>query len=204
MLHRLVLSLAALSILAGCGVKLGLPRTSGAFIDAVQGETFEPMDTLDPRNAMVYIYRPPSAWGYEEVQAPTLFVDDYQIFGLKAGAWSWLELHGGRYELSARRPLGVLFVKTIFNAPLRVEGGKTYYLRYSETKPLVLEEIVKNPEEFIQDGPLQQVPDALALREMEHLRLDEPGVYYGGEAYREPRWAPFWTYPDKGAAPAAK
>lgn len=202
MFYRLLLGLAVVSILSGCGMSVGLPRTNGAFIDAVKGRTFEPMDTLDPRNAMVYIYRPASAWGYEEVQAPTLFIDGYQIFGLKSGAWSWIELHGGRYELTARRPLGILFVKTIFRAPLEIEGGKTYYLRYSETRPLVLEELVANPEELIQDGPLQQVPESIALRELKHLRLDEAGIYYGGEAYREPRWAPFWTYPEKGAVPA--
>lgn len=196
MLSRILLSALVLTMLSACTVKVGLPRTNGAFIDAVKGKTFEPVDTLDPRNAMVYIYRPDTPWGYEEVQAPTFFVDSQQLFGLKSGAYEWLELHGGTYDFYARRPLGVLFLKTVFELPLTVEGGKNYYFRYSETRPVVIEEIAENPEEYIQVGPLQQVPEAFALRELKHLRLDEPGIYYGGVGYEEPRWAPFWTYGD--------
>ncbi|PKM21494.1 MAG: hypothetical protein CVV10_09090 [Gammaproteobacteria bacterium HGW-Gammaproteobacteria-14] len=193
----LILSVLSL-FLAGCaGIKIGIPTTSGAFISAPKGKVFEPIDALDPRNAMVYVYRPANQWGYEEVQAPTFFIDSTQIFGLKSGAYSWLELHGGRYEFYARRPMSVLFLKTIFDVPLEVEGGKVYYFRYSEDQPLVLEELVPNPADFVQAGPLQQVPEGVALRELKNIRLDEMGLYYGGEAYEEPRWAPFFTYPDR-------
>lgn len=194
---RIVLLAIVLTSLSACSIQLGIPRTNGAFIDAVEGKTFEPIDTLDPRNAMVYIYRPDSEWGYEEVQAPTVFVDGQQLFGLKSGGYEWLELHGGTYDIYSRRPMGVLFLKTVFQLPLEVEGGKTYYFRYSELNPVVIEEIADEPEKYVQDGPLQQVPEAFALREIKHLRLDEPGVYFGGVGYEEPRWAPFWTYDDK-------
>lgn len=197
MLARMMVLVLVPALVMGCTVKLGLPDTPGAFIEAVQGDTFEKVDTLDPRNAMVYIYRPPTQWGYEEVQAPILFIDGLQLYGLKAGGWSWLELHGGGYELYARRPMSILFLKTIFELPLEVEGGKTYYFRYSETNPVVVEEIADNPEEYQQVGPLQQVPEAFALRELKHLRLDRAGLYYGGTAYTEPRWAPFYSYEDK-------
>lgn len=196
---RILLCLGLALMVAGCN--MAIPRTPGAFIQAVKGETFEPMETLDPRNAMVYIYRPPTRWGYEEVQAPVFFIDGDMLFGLKSGAYVWLELHGGRYELYARRPLGVLFLKTIFDQPLEVEGGKTYFLRYSETKPVKLEEIVDEPGDYVQAGPLQQVPEGFALREIKTLRLDEPGIYYGGGGYREPRWAPFYTYSDPATDP---
>lgn len=193
---RVLLFILPAVILVGCN--MAIPRTPGAFIQSVQGETFEPMETLDPRNAMVYIYRPVTKWGFEEVQAPTFFVDGQMLFGLKSGGYEWLELHGGRYELYAKRPLGVLFLETVFEMPLEVEGGKEYYLRYSETKPVKLEEVVPNPEDYLQAGPVQQVPEGFALREIQHLRLDEPGIYYGGGNFREPRWAPFYTYPDPG------
>lgn len=199
----LVLMLAV--TLTGCGVNIGLPKTSGAFIKAAQGNSFQEMDTLDPRNAMVYVYRPPNQWGYEELQAPTFFINDQQIFGLKSGAWSWIELHAGSYEFYARRPLGLLFVTTIFDTRLEVEGGKSYFLRYSEDQPVVLEEISGNADALLQAGPIQEVPQAHAMREIRNLQLDEPGLYYGGVAYQEPRWAPFFTYEaeSRGAEVAA-
>ncbi|WP_111657189.1 DUF2846 domain-containing protein [Isoalcanivorax indicus] len=191
---RAILTLLLALSLASCS--MAIPRTPGAFIQAAQGNTFEPMDTLDPRNAMVYLYRPVNQWGYEEVQAPSFFINEQMLFGLKSGAYTWLELHGGEYDFYARRPLSILFLKTIFELPLAVEGGNTYYFRYSEDQPLDFERHGIDPEKFVQAGPLQQVPEGLALREIRNLRLDEPGVYYGGEAYREPRWAPFRSLDD--------
>lgn len=201
MFARFLFVVVAVVAVAGCGpVKVGVPDTPGAFIEAVEGKTFETVETLDPRNAMIYIYRPTTQWGNEEVQAPTFFIDGLQLYGLKAGAYSWLEVHGGRYDLYARRPMGVLFLKTIFELPLDLEGGKSYFFRYSETRPVVIEEIADNPEQYAQMGPLQQVPEAFARRELKHLRLDQPGIYYGGTAYTEPRWAPFYSYPEKPEA----
>lgn|SRR5690554_3249639 len=198
MLARFLGSLLVILTVTGCAsISIGVPTTSGAFIAAPKGKVFEPMDTLDPRNAMVYIYRPATQWGYEEVQAPTFFIDSTQIFGLKSGAYSWLELHGGRYEFYARRPLSLLFLKTIFELPLEVEGGQVYYFRYSEESPLALDELIADADQYVQAGPLQQVPEAVALRELKNLRLDEVGLYYGGESYQEPRWAPFYTFPEK-------
>ena len=67
---RLVVWLALFSLtLSGCS-GMGIPSTPGAFLDAPDGKTFDPIETLDPRNSMVYIYRPITRWGYEEVQAP--------------------------------------------------------------------------------------------------------------------------------------
>jgi len=198
MLARVLGPLLVALLVAGCaGVKIGVPTTSGAFISAARGKVFEPLDTLDPRNAMIYVYRPVNQWGYEEVQAPTFFIDSTQIFGLKSGAYSWLEVHGGRYDFYARRPLSMLFLKTIFETPLQIEGGKVYYFRYSEDQPLVLQELVADAENYVQSGPLQQVPESVALRELKNLRLDEMGLYYGGETYEEPRWAPFFTFPEE-------
>ncbi|MCH8543383.1 MAG: DUF2846 domain-containing protein [Alcanivorax sp.] len=191
--RALPLTLVLLMALNLVACSMAVPRTPGAFIKAASGNTFEPMDTLDPRNAMVYIYRPGNQWGYEEVQAPTFFINEQMLFGLKSGAYTWLELHGGEYDVYARRPFGLLFLKTIFELPMAVNGGETYYFRYSEDQPLDTARLGIDPERYVQAGPLQQVPEALALQEIRNLRLDQAGVYYGGDAYREPRWAPFQT-----------
>ena len=193
---RLVVWLACFGLmLSGCsGVGMGIPATPGAFLDAPDGKTFAPIETLDPRNSMVYIYRPITRWGYEEVQAPVFFLDASQLFGLKAGAYTWLELPAGTHDFYARRPFSVIYLKMIFEMPLKIEGGQDYYFRYSELKPLDVNEMVADPENYQQAGPLQQVPKAVALREIADLRLDEPGVYYADRMKKEPRWAPFYTY----------
>ena len=200
-----VLSVLVLAVfVASCGMTPSIPRTPGAFIQAAGGNTFEPMDTLDPRNAMVYVYRPGNQWGFEELQAPTFFIEEEQLFGLKSGAYSWLELHAGEYDFYARRPLSILFLDTILDVPLEVEGGRTYFLRYSEDDPVDLSRFENEERELQQAGPLQQVPEHFAREEINHMRLDEPGIYYGGSDYTEPRWAPFYTYdPSRGEARAA-
>lgn len=194
-MKRALLIILAVLPLAGClGISLGIPDTPGAYINAPQGKEFESVEPVDPRDAIVYIYRPVSEWGYAEVQAPTFFVNDDQLFGLKSGAYSWIELHPGDYDLYARRPLSILFLKTIFNLRLHVDGGKVYYFRYSELHPLDMQLVTSDPHAFAADGPMQQVPDEVAMREIQHLKLDETGVFYGG-GKTMPRWAPFYTYP---------
>jgi hypothetical protein len=189
-----------LLLLAGCSnlkLNMAVPHTPGAYIQAAQGKEFVPVDSVDPRDAIVYIYRPVSDWGYAEVQAPSFFINDTELFGIKSGAYSWIELHPGTYDFYARRPLSILFLKTIFDLPLKVEGGKVYYFRYSELHPLTMAAITSNPEDFAVSGPIQQVPEAVGERQIEHLKLDEQGVFYGS-GKPKPRWAPFYTYPATG------
>lgn len=196
-MRKLMMVLASVLVLNGCaGLGVGLPTTPGAFIVAPKGKLFEPIDTLDPRNAMIYIYRPANQWGNEELQAPIFFMDGTQLFGLKSGAYTWLEVNAGSYEFYARRPFSILYLDTIFDLKLDVQGGRDYYFRYSELRPLDMDELVANPEDYYQDGPLQQVPLEVARREIAKLRLDAPGVYYAEIGERNPRWAPFYTYPD--------
>ena len=54
--------------------------------------------------------------------------------------------------------------------------------------------VTSDPHQFASAGPLQQVPSDVGEREIQHLKLDEPGVFYGS-GKPEPRWAPFYTYP---------
>ncbi len=194
----LLVSLVILFLGACSNLHLGLPTTPGAFINAPSGKEFVPVIPVDPRDAIVYVYRPRSPWGDAEVQAPSFFINDDQIFGLKSGAYSWIELPPGDYDFYARRPLSILYLKTIFDVTLHVEGGEVYFFRYSELHPLDMERRVNNPEDYLSAVPLQQVPADIGEQEIQHLKLDEPGVFYGG-GETEPRWAPFYTYPADNA-----
>lgn len=198
MMRTLLILFSFLTLAACVKISTTVPKTNGAFIEAPQGKEFSLVEPVDPRNAIVYIYRPVSEWGYAEVQAPSLFINEAMVFGLKSGAYSWIELHPGEYDFYARRPLSILFLKTIFDFKLKVEGGQRYFFRYSELEPLNMK-MMPNAEGLLVDGPMQQVPSDFGLRQISHLKLDEAGVFYGA-GQPETRWAPFYTYPSKGRA----
>lgn len=180
---------------------LPLVTTPGTWLHPPKGPLFEPMDTLDPRNAMVYIYRPSTAWEDQELQAPSFFVDGVKVFGLKSGSYTWLELHSGEYQFYAKRPLLILFIKKIFEMQMSVAGGQNYYLRYSEDAPFDYRAEGLNPDDFMSAGFLQEVPESVALLEIASLKLDQQGVYFEAGRIAQQRWQPFETFPETGADP---
>lgn len=181
---------------------LPLMTTPGTWLRPPKGPLFEPMDTLDPRNAMIYVYRPSSSWEDQELQAPSFFVDGRKVFGLKSGAYSWMELHAGEYHFYAKRPLSILFIKKVFELPLKIEGGKNYYFRYSEVSTFEYASEGFDPHDFQRSGFLQQVPESVALAEIAALKLDQQGVYLeAGQAMRQ-RFTPFEAFPETGVDPA--
>lgn len=180
---------------------LPLITTPGTWLRPPRGPLFEPMDTLDPRNAMVYVYRPSTSWEDQELQAPSFFVDGTKVFGVKSGSYTWLELHAGTFKFYAKRPLSILFIKKIFELQMPVEGGRNYYLRYSEDAPFDYKAEGLNPDEFLHAGFLQEVPESVALAEIASLKLDHQGVYLAAGREGGPRWAPFETFPETGVDP---
>lgn len=180
---------------------LPLMTTPGTWLKPPQGPLFEPMDTLDPRNAMIYVYRPSTSWEDQELQAPTFFINGAKVFGLKSGSYTWVELHAGTFDFYAKRPLSILFIKKIFQLEMKLEGGSNYYLRYSEDAPFDYVDNGLNPDEYMHAGFLQQVPESVALNEIASLKLDQQGVYFEAGRVAQHRWAPFETFPETGADP---
>lgn len=180
---------------------LPLVTTPGTWLRPPKGPLFEPMDTLDPRNAMVYVYRPSTSWEDQELQAPSFFVDGTKVFGVKSGSYTWLELHAGTFKFYAKRPLSILFIKKIFELEMPIEGGRNYYLRYSEDAPFNYQAEGLNPDEFLHARFLQEVPESVALAEIASLKLDHQGVYLEAGRIAAQRWAPFETFPETGVDP---
>ncbi len=190
---------------------LPMMTTPGAWLRPPKGPMFEPMDTLDPRNVMIYVYRPSTSWEDQELQAPTFFINGSKVFGLKSGSYTWVELHSGTFNFYAKRPLSILFIKKIFQLDLKLDGGGTYYLRYSEDAPFDYAADGLDPKAFMHDGYLQQVPESVALAEIASLKLDQQGVYFEASHQAQPRWTPFESFPQTGVdaadvptAPAAE
>lgn len=177
---------------------LPLMTTPGTWVRPPKGPLFEPIDTLDPRHAMIYVYRPSTSWEDQELQAPSFFVNGRKVFGLKSGSYTWMEIHAGNYQFYAKRPLSILFIKKIFELDIKLQGGRTYYLRYSEDAPFDYAGEGLNPKDFQQAGYLQEVPESIALVEIASLRMDHPGLYFAGGRVTQPRWTPFESFPETG------
>lgn len=175
-----------------------LMTTPGTYMSAPQGPLFEPMDTLDPRNAMIYVYRPSTRWEDQELQAPSFFIDGRRVFGLKSGSYTWLEVHGGEFRLIAKRPLSILYLKKIFELDMKIAGGRNYYLRYSEDSSFDYKAAGLDPADFMHDGPMQEVPEYVALGEIASLKLDQQGVYFAGRTATSGSWKPFDSFPETG------
>lgn len=181
---------------------LPIMTTPGTWLHPPAGPLFEEMDTLDPRHAMVYIYRPSTSWEDQELQAPSFFVNGTKVFGLKSGSYTWMEIHAGKYQFYAKRPLSILYIKKIFELDLSLLGGKTYFLRYSEGAPFNYKAEGLKPEDFMHDGFLQEVPASVALAEIGPMKMDHPGLYFASGRVVQERWAPFESFPETGYDPA--
>lgn len=175
---RVLFAALVMLLLSGCGINMAVPHTAGAWIWPASGSQFQPHTLEDPNNALLYIYRPANSWGADELQAPGVFIDGDLVFGLKSGAYGWVELPPGKYAFYARRPLGPLFLTSIFDVTLQVKSGERYFFRYSEQQPLNMPQLTTQPDNYVADGPLQQVPTSVGVAQIRYLKQDVKGVVY--------------------------
>ncbi len=173
--------------------------TPGDWIAPLSGMPFEAVQPLDSRDAIVYIYRPLNTWNHDELQTPSFFVNGQRVYGLKGQGYFWMELPAGQYYLMAKRPVSILNVRVIFEAHIRVVGGKAYYFRYDESRLSAgasSRPVYDDRTGLLSAGPLQQVSEAVAAPEIAKTRLEEPGEFF--DYHRSPVWAPFDLYAHAG------
>lgn len=176
------------------------PLAWGTFLSPPKGAFFKPLLTTDSRNALVYVYRPRSNWSDAEVQAPGFFVNGEFISGLKSGSYFWFEVPASTYHFTARRPLTLVYLTTIFEVDVTFEGGKSYYFKYDEDNPGPKDPVKGSP--LVVTGPLHQLPEAQALPDIISTRSMGLGrVLY---ADRQPQWSPFDLYTDARPVEAAR
>jgi len=176
------------------------PLAMGSFLFPNKGDLFRPLVPTDSRNAIVYVYRPQSDWSDQEVQAPGFFLNGQYLSGLKSGSYFWFEVPASQYYFNAKRPLAIVYLKTIFETDVFFEGNQRYFFRYDEESP--------GPEKATRDsamlvvGPLRQMPEAQALLEISQTRVMGVGRVYLADP--QPAWAPFEFYADAGPVPAER
>lgn len=139
LLFRTALALT-LALLSGCHVYQSIGKSTGAFLHPVSGHDFVHIanDEWNQRHALIYFYRTHSQWAADEIEAPSVYVDDKHYFNIRNNSFTWLEVSPGERQIAMRRPLMGLeglngfSLSLIVDATLMVEPGKIYYLRYNE------------------------------------------------------------------------
>ena len=184
MLKRL-LQITVIATLAcvqtGC-LYMAFEKHGGSFLVPVSGERFVHIsnDRWDSeKNALVYFYRPDSRWASDEIDAPSMFIDDNRYVSLRANGFSWLEMSPGTRQITMRRPIGLLLgfegmgdfsLSKIVDAEFEVEAGKVYYFRYSEVEVPSASNPEIDAENPLAQGDMQLVSREMAMKEIVKTR----------------------------------
>ncbi|WP_404361765.1 DUF2846 domain-containing protein [Marinobacter sp.] len=170
-LPKLAAALMALGLLSGCTIYQSIGKSTGGFLHPVSGPDFVHIanDEWDQDNALIYFYRPHSQWAAEEIESPSVYIDDRHYFNFRNDSFTWMEVASGERQIAMRRPLLGLegmdnfSLSLIADAPLKVEPGEIYYLRYSEVSTPEAPHPELDPEHPLASGDLQLVTGDVAM-----------------------------------------
>ncbi|MCM0612585.1 DUF2846 domain-containing protein [Marinobacter sediminum] len=166
------LALCALIFGSGCTVYQSIGKSTGAFLHPVSGHDFVhiPNDEWNRKNALIYFYRTHSQWAADEIEAPSVYIDDAHYFNLRNDSYTWLEVSPGERQIAMRRPLlglegmNSFSLSLIADAALKVEAGRIYYLRYNELTEPEQAHPDLDPEHPLAQGDLQLVTRDYAMQ----------------------------------------
>ena len=167
-----LLTLSALLFSSGCTVYQSIGKSVGAFLHPVSGPDFVhiPNDQWDRKNALLYFYRTHSQWAADEIESPSVYIDDKHYFNIRNDSYTWLEVSPGERHIAMRRPLlgleglNSFSLSLIADATLTVEPGRIYYLRYNELSEPDQPHPDLDPEHPLAQGDLQLVTRNYAMR----------------------------------------
>lgn len=94
---------------------------------AAKGPAFVPVQISDPDTATVYIYRRNNS--VLRARAAYFYVNDVNVFDLRAAGYSWIALPAGKYTLRQAWGADMLLAKPIV-AHLEVRPGQTRYYSF--------------------------------------------------------------------------
>ncbi len=181
---RIGLLLLAVFILPSCTVYQSIGHNFGSFVVAPNGQDFQPVGYRwdYEHTALVYVYRPASTWANDELEAPSLYLNDEHMFNIRGNGYTWYELKPGTHQILVRRPLmgvegikinGVVdfTLKMATELELNAKAGQVYYLRYSE----VDKDAAKFVDMTFHDNPLHVVTPDVALAEIQQTNMLNEG-----------------------------
>lgn len=162
------LLMASVVLVSGCSVYMSIGKSVGGYLHPVSGHDFVHIenDQWETRNALLYFYRPHSDWASQEIESPSVYIDDTHYFNFRNDSFTWLEVSPGERRIQMRRPLlgleglNSFSISMIADAKLKTEPGRIYYLRYSE-----VERPESNHPDLPEDHPLRSGDLQLVTRE---------------------------------------
>ncbi|WP_166269516.1 DUF2846 domain-containing protein [Marinobacter caseinilyticus] len=164
-LTKIAVGALLLSSLSGCVIYQSIGKSTGGFLHPVSGPDFVHIDNddWDSGNALIYFYRAHSQWASEEIESPSVYIDDRHYFNIRNNSFTWMEVKPGERYIAMRRPLMGLegmndfSLSLIADATLTVDAGQVYYLRYSEVSTPESPHPDLDPEHPLASGDLQLV-----------------------------------------------
>jgi hypothetical protein len=172
---RVLLVALLLLSASGCTVYQSIGKSVGSFLHPVSGHDFVHIDNddWDRRHAVLYFYRTHSQWAADEIEAPSVYIDDTHYFNIRNNSFTWLVVSPGERHITMRRPLlglegmNSFSLSLIADATLTVEPGRIYYLRYNELSEPTQAHPELDPEHPLTEGDLQLVTREYAMQGQE-------------------------------------
>lgn len=167
---------ASVLLASGCTVYQSIGKSTGSFLHPVSGHDFVHIsnDQWDRNeHAVLYFYRPHSQWAADEIEAPSVYIDDAHYFNIRNDSYTWLVVSPGERHIAMRRPLlgleglNSFSLSMIADATLNVEAGGIYYLRYNELVEPAQAHPELDPEHPLAGGDLQLVTRDYAMQGQE-------------------------------------
>ncbi|MFE8073262.1 DUF2846 domain-containing protein [Marinobacteraceae bacterium S3BR75-40.1] len=176
---QLFVLILGLTLFSGCTVYQSIGKSVGPFVHPVTGQDFVHIPNEEwntSKNALFYFYRPNSEWASQEIESPSVYIDDHHYFNIRANSYTWMEVYPGTRHIDIRRPLlgleGVeshllsLDLSRIADADVTVEPGHVYYFRYSEESEPEKVHPMLAPDDPLASGTLTLVPRDVAIQEI--------------------------------------
>jgi hypothetical protein len=161
----------ALVLSAGCTFYQSIGKSTGAFLHPVSGYDFVhiPNDKWNQKNALIYFYRTHSQWAADEIESPSVYIDDKHYFNIRDNSFTWFEVSPGERQIAMRRPLlgleglNSFSLSLIADVKLNVEPGRVYYMRYNELTAPELANPNLDADDPLAQGDLQLVTRDYAM-----------------------------------------
>jgi len=82
---RICLILTALLALSGCTIYQSIGDSFGTYVSAPDGQDFQPVGYRwdYEHTALLYFYRPQSQWSDDELESPSVYINDERRFNIK-------------------------------------------------------------------------------------------------------------------------